>query len=126
MARRPLAAAAAVAIGALAFAGCGSGDGMGGYVQPKGKPVKTIAITGTSFKFTPVKITAPAGILEFQLTSNDIQHSFRIKGVDGFMIEAGSGKTVSGKVKLPAGKYTFYCDLPGHESAGMEGTLVVR
>jgi uncharacterized cupredoxin-like copper-binding protein len=24
---------------------------------------------------------------------------------------------------LPAGKYVFYCDVPGHRAAGMEGTL---
>jgi plastocyanin len=126
MPRRSFAAAAAVALGVAALAGCGSGDGMGGYVQPKGKPIKTIAIQGTSYKFTPSKITAPAGVLEFTLTSNDIQHSFRIKGVDGFMIEAAAGKTESKKVELTAGKYTFYCDIPGHESSGMEGTLTVK
>ena len=126
MARRSFAAAAAVALGVVAFAGCGSGDGMGNYVAPTGKPVKTIAIEGSSYKFTPKTITAPPGILEFTLTSTDIQHSFRIKGVDGFMIEVGAGKSASKKVKLPAGKYAFYCDIPGHESAGMEGTLTVK
>lgn len=125
MSRRTFAAAAAVVLGFVALASCGSGDGMGGYKEPTGKPVKTIAIEGTSYKFTPSKVTAPAGVLEFTLTSHDIQHSFRIKGVDGFQIEAGAGKTASKKVELQAGKYTFYCDIPGHESAGMEGTLTV-
>jgi uncharacterized cupredoxin-like copper-binding protein len=27
---------------------------------------------------------------------------------------------------LKAGKYNFYCSVPGHEDAGMHGTLVVR
>ena len=126
MARRLAAAAAAVALGAVALVGCGSGDGMGDYVQPKGKPIKTIAVDGTSYKFTPSKITAPAGVLEFTLKSEDIRHSFRIKGVNGFLIEAGAGQTASKKVKLTAGKYTFYCDIPGHESSGMEGTLTVE
>jgi len=123
--RRLSATAAGVALGAVAFAGCGSSGGGGAYVQPTGKPVKTISIQGTSYKFTPTSITAPAGILEFKLTAEDIQHSFRIKNVNGFMIEAASGKTATGKVKLSPGKYTFYCDIPGHESAGMEGTLTV-
>jgi len=125
MMRRTFVAAAAVALGAVAFAGCGSSGGGGAYVQPTGPPVKTIAIQGTSYMFTPSKISAPAGILEFKLTAKDIQHSFRIKGVDGFMIEAAGGETATGKVKLKAGKYTFYCDIPGHESAGMQGTLTV-
>jgi plastocyanin len=126
MAPRRTAAAAAVALGVLALAGCGSGGGSSGYVAPKGPPVKTIAVQGSSYKFTPKNITAPAGILEFRLTSTDIQHSFRIKGVSGFQLETSAGKTASGKVKLSKGTYTFYCDIPGHESAGMEGTLVVR
>ena len=126
MLRRLSTTVAAVGLGAVAFTGCGSSSGGGAYSQPTGKPVKTISIQGTSYKFTPSTVTAPAGILEFKLTSEDIQHSFRIKNVNGFMIEAASGKTATGKVKLSPGKYTFYCDIPGHESAGMEGTLTVK
>src|SRR6476646_3042616 len=28
-------------------------------------------------------------------------------------------------VTLKAGKYNFYCSVPGHEDAGMHGTLIV-
>lgn len=126
MARRLSTAAAAVALGVVALGACGSSGGSSTYVPPTGKPVKTIALNGTSYKFTPSKISAPAGILEFTLTSEDIRHSFRIKNVDGFLIEAGAGQTESKKVKLSPGTYTFYCDIPGHESAGMEGTLTVK
>ena len=124
--RRGFAAAVLAAVLLVAGAACGSGDGTGAYTPPTGKPVKTISVQASSFKFVPDKIIAPPGILEFKLTSEDIQHSFRIKNVDGFMIEAGGGKTATGKVKLPAGTYTFYCDIPGHEAAGMKGTLTVK
>jgi plastocyanin len=126
MIRRSLATAAAVAGLAVAVAGCGSSSGSGAYTPPKGPPVKTIPDHASSYKFVPDSITAPAGVLEFELESSDIQHSFRIKNVNGFLIEAGAGKTATGKVKLSAGKYTFYCDIPGHESAGMKGTLTVK
>ncbi|MGK2877524.1 MAG: plastocyanin/azurin family copper-binding protein [Solirubrobacterales bacterium] len=54
------------------------------------------------------------------------------------VVETEAGKTLGesedvteGSVKLvlkdvKAGTYTFYCSLPGHRQAGMEGTLTVR
>ena len=35
----------------------------------------------------------------------------------------GGSKTLT--LKLKPGKYTFYCSVPGHRQAGMEGTLNV-
>ncbi|HEY8644709.1 MAG TPA: plastocyanin/azurin family copper-binding protein [Gaiellaceae bacterium] len=44
--------------------------------------------------------------------------------------ELGKSATISHAtttmfVTLKAGKYNFYCSVPGHEDAGMHGTLVV-
>jgi uncharacterized cupredoxin-like copper-binding protein len=55
-----------------------------------------------------------------------IPHAFAIKG-NGVNAK---GKTVTGgsdtlTVKLKPGTYTFYCPVPGHEAAGMKGTLTV-
>jgi plastocyanin len=35
----------------------------------------------------------------------------------------GGSKTLT--LNLKAGTYTFYCSVPGHRQAGMEGTLTV-
>ena len=45
--------------------------------------------------------------------------------VPGVKLEASSGGSAELKVTLKPGKYTFYCDIPGHREAGMEGTLTV-
>lgn len=44
--------------------------------------------------------------------------------------ELGKSKTIvhgttSLSVTLKSGKYNFYCSVPGHENAGMHGTLIV-
>lgn len=52
------------------------------------------------------------------------------------VIEQGSKQIVAGKpitqssetvtANLTPGTYAFYCDVPGHRQAGMEGTLTVK
>jgi uncharacterized cupredoxin-like copper-binding protein len=39
-------------------------------------------------------------------------------------VSPGETKTVT--INAPAGSYYFYCDVPGHEEAGMHGTLTVE
>ena len=36
------------------------------------------------------------------------------------------GGTKTLKLTLKAGAYTFYCSVPGHRAAGMQGTLTVQ
>ncbi len=53
-------------------------------------------------------------------------HDLQIHEVPGFSIEvSGEGSTASGKVELKKGTYHYYCSIPGHEAAGMKGTLTV-
>jgi plastocyanin len=125
MMRRFGVALAAGGVAAFALAGCGSSSGGGAYVQPKGKPVKTVTMVADHFQFAPDKIATPPGILEVKLKSEDIVHSFVIEGIPGFMVESSAGETNAGKVELKKGKYTFYCNVPGHRAAGMQGTITV-
>ncbi len=59
--------------------------------------------------------------------ASPIPHDIAIKGGGG---KAGGPTATSGgrstvETTLQPGTYTFYCTIPGHEAAGMRGTLTV-
>ena len=118
----------AFAIAAVVVA-CGGGGGGGGssYKQPTGAAQKTLDIKGGNFFFDPKDSDAPAGVDAIKLESEGGQHTlvFDNGKVPGFKLQASSGDSDELKVDLKPGKYTIYCDLPGHREAGMEGTITV-
>ena len=73
--------------------------------------------------------TASAGNVEIK-SNNKSQtgHNIAIEGqgVDqkGQIVKGGGTSDV--KADLKPGKYTFYCSVPGHREAGMEGELTVK
>lgn len=73
--------------------------------------------------------TAPAGQLEIDSKNvSSTPHNIALEGngIDekGKVIQGGATSTISVTVK--AGKYAFYCSVPGHREGGMEGTLTVK
>ena len=56
-----------------------------------------------------------------------LPHDIAIKGhgvnVKGKIVTMGKTSTVSAVLKK--GRYEFYCSVPGHEAAGMKGTLII-
>ena len=109
---------------------CGGGGGGGGssFKQPKGPAQTTVDIKGGNFFFDPKNPTAPAGVDAIKLTSENGMHTLVFAGgkVPGFKLEASSGQSDELKVDFKPGKYEFYCDIPGHREAGMDGTLTVQ
>jgi uncharacterized cupredoxin-like copper-binding protein len=130
--RRLVAALALVLLAAVVFAACGGGGGGGssssGYQEPKGPATETIAIQAGNFYFKPDTITAAPGIAKITMTAANGIHDLVFDGAyPGFLLEAdGGGGAQSKKIDLKPGKYTFYCDIPGHRAAGMQGTLTVK
>ena len=53
-----------------------------------------------------------------------VEHDFTIDEAN-VKIATPATETASGSFTLPAGTYAFYCSVPGHREAGMEGTLTV-
>jgi plastocyanin len=84
-----------------------------------------------ALKFTKSTLTAKAGTVTISFTnSSPLAHNLTVQqGTSGAVVGAtptfmGGTKTLT--VKLTAGTYTFYCSVPGHRAAGMQGTLTVQ
>ena len=109
-----------------AVAACGGGSGSGS----SGAPAGSTQVQVMDFSFKPKDLTVSSGkVVVFLTNSGPSAH-------DMLIADSASGKTIarsslvqSGDTftftvnSLPAGKYIFYCDVPGHRAQGMEGTL---
>src|SRR2546428_547782 len=77
-----------------------------------------------AFKFKGA--TAKAGKVTVQ-SKNDasVSHDIALTGGPAGKI-VSSGATSTFTANLKPGSYTFYCTVPGHEQAGMKGTLTIK
>ncbi len=121
---RPTTAALALAATAvLALAGCGScGEGQTQLslgTNPEGQ-----------LKFDKSTLSAKAGKVSIAYTNDSpIEHNLTIESSSGASVGAtptfqGGSKTLTATLK--PGTYKFFCSVPGHRQAGMEGTLTVK
>ena len=132
--------AVAVACAAIALAGCGSDDnnsGGGSTSTPAsgssgggggGATLDVSAPADGSLKFDQSTLTAKAGKVTVKFDNPaSVPHGVTIEGngVDAASDVVTSSKT-SVTVDLKPGTYTFFCPVPGHEQAGMKGTLTVK
>lgn len=120
-----------VGLGLSVLASCGGGgDGEDG--ADRGSPpiegAPTIDVAGDDLRFDPARLTIDDPAFNVAFTSRDIFHTFVIEDADGDEVVAAAnrGETDRGGVSLAPSEYVFFCDVPGHREAGMEGTLVVR
>jgi plastocyanin len=101
-----------------------------GKVLPPVPTAVTVTAKNTSFVNKALSVAAPAsGRLGIAYQNDDPnEHTLVFDEVPGFKLDAkkGNGEIVKGAAALEAGKtYTFFCDIPGHRQAGMEGKLTV-
>lgn len=126
-----------LSVAALAFAlflpACTGADSstpeVSGSDPGEGSVAATISVTGTdSLAFEPDVLSVVPGEVTVELTAESAPHTVVIEGVGSEepIVEASGGETGTGTVTLEAGTYTFFCDVPGHREAGMEGTLEVE
>jgi plastocyanin len=147
---KKLAALLALALASTALIACGSSnnattttggettsEGTSGAATQEsegggggGSTVSLEADPGGQITYTTKSATAKAGKVTIDFKNPQaLSHDVAIEGSGGETV----GKTqliaesqTSTTVNLKPGKYTFYCTVPGHREAGMEGTLTVK
>jgi plastocyanin len=90
--------------------------------------LKLAADPGGQLSFDTKQLSAKAGTVKITFTNAaPLEHNVTI--AQGATVLGSTPTFASGSkalsLKLKPGKYTFYCSVPGHRQAGMEGTLTV-
>jgi uncharacterized cupredoxin-like copper-binding protein len=109
----------------MVLAACSSGGG-GGSPTASAQTVNMSALD--TFKYDPNTITGKVGqpIHVVMVNKGTLVHSFVIDALSVKQENVQGGATADFTfTPTAAGTYKFYCDTPGHEAAGMVGTLTV-
>lgn len=152
--RFPLFSLLALVAALAALAGCGSSKekSSSASTPAASTPATTSASTPTSptttspapasgalslaanpegqLKYNTSTLTANAGKVSIDFTNmSPLEHNVTLESSSHAVVGAtptfkGESKTLT--VTLKPGTYKFYCSVPGHRMAGMEGTLVVK
>jgi plastocyanin len=81
-------------------------------------------------KYTTTSLTAKAGKVSIDFSNMSPEgHNMTVASASGAVVGAtptfqGGSKTLT--LNLKPGTYKFFCTVPGHRAAGMEGTLTVQ
>ncbi len=107
-----------------------NGENSGGDEAGGGSTVAFEADPSGELAYTTTEASAKAGKVTVDFNNpQGLPHDVAIEDTGGKTL----GKTdliaeeeTSTTVDLKPGTYTFYCSVPGHREAGMEGTLTVK
>ena len=148
---KKVAALLVLALAALTLVACGGGDssdstattaettaestgangaqGAGGS-EGGGSVVAIEAAGGSDLAYVQEDATAKAGQVSIEFTNpQTLSHDVAVEDSSGKelgkteLVADGSSTATIGSLK--PGEYTFFCTVPGHREAGMEGTLTV-
>lgn len=144
------AVALAMLLAALALAACGGDDDTTAEATTDGGATETaeaetteaeggasgggtVAIEadpGGALAYTTTEASAEAGEVVVEFTNDSpVPHDVDVEDTEGNVVletDVISESGESASAELEAGEYTFYCSVPGHREAGMEGTLTVE
>lgn len=140
----------ALLVGALVLAGCGGSKGSSSSASTPATPATSATTTTQStstsssapaslslaanpegqLSYDKKSLTAKVGTVAIDFTNMaQLGHNVTVESPSGSVVGAtptitGESKTLT--LKLTPGTYKFFCSVPGHRQAGMEGTLVVK
>jgi plastocyanin len=144
----------ALVAGALALAGCGGSKSTSSSAStstsaatapttattestatataptPSSSALSLAANPEGQLKYDTTSLSAKAGKVTIVFTNRaPLPHNVTVESSSGSTVGAtptfqGASKTLS--LNLKPGTYKFFCTVPGHRQAGMEGTLVVK
>ena len=144
--RRVSAIAAVAALAMLGLAACGGGssnnDTTAAATPPPatttgggggGGAASTVNIStpsGTDLAYNQKDVSAKAGSVTIDFQNNEsIPHDVAVESSSGDTVgqtDLVASGTANTTVDLQPGTYQFFCTVPGHREAGMQGTLTVK
>jgi plastocyanin len=145
--RRVSAVLAVAALAVVGLAACGSSSSSdnsttaastppsttpaaGGGAAGGGSTVDISTPGGSTLAYDQKDVSAKAGSVTINFDNKEaLQHDVAVADSSGKILgqtDLVSSGTANATVDLQAGTYTFYCTVPGHREAGMEGTLTVK
>jgi plastocyanin len=140
--RRASVVLAITALAALGIAACGGDDDDDGgetAAAPEttatapaagGSTVDISTPPGSDLAYEQKDVTAKAGNVTIDFNNQQsTEHDVKVEDSAGMELggtDLISSSTATATVNLQAGSYTFFCSVPGHREAGMEGTLTAN
>ena len=138
--RRASAVLAIAALATLGLAACGGDDDDETAAQAPtttaaaggggGSTVDISTPSGSNLAFDQKDASAKAGSVTIDFDNQQsLQHDVKVEDSSGQELggtDLVSSGTATATVDLQPGTYTFFCSVPGHREAGMEGTLTVK
>ncbi|MGZ5308114.1 MAG: cupredoxin domain-containing protein [Solirubrobacterales bacterium] len=110
------------------------GGASGGAAAPPAAPAAgTLKVTSPpdgALMFDPGTLEAKPGTVTIDYDNpSPVPHDIAIEGSDGQTLDEtqpAANQTFTVSADLQPGEYVYYCTVPGHREAGMEGTLTVK
>ena len=129
---RPSLTLALIAVLALLTTACGSAQpaaaARGSAPVAKGA-AQDVTVTATEMAFSPATVEVPAGQpVRLTLKNNGaVEHNWQAQvGTETILVTARPRQSASTTfTPQTPGTYKVICSVPGHEQAGMVGTLIV-